>query len=237
MREEGLSEQEALERFWLVDSKGLVTASRIEDLAAHKRPYAREIPRLNSLQEVVEEVRPTILIGVSGQPQTFTEEIVRTMHQHVEKPIIFALSNPTSKAECTAEQAFTWTNGKVIFASGSPFDPVEFEGTVYRPGQGNNAYIFPGVGLGAIAAGSRRVTDSMFQQAAKALAAEVPENLLKQGCVYPPQSELRDVSVKIASAVAKEAYLLGINQEPEPKEDMEEYIRKWVWKAEYRSYV
>jgi malate dehydrogenase (oxaloacetate-decarboxylating)(NADP+) len=184
----------------------------------------------------VENVRPTILLGVSGQPGLFNQMVVRTISRHVERPIIFALSNPTSKAECTAEQAYTWSDGRAIFASGSPFDPVTLNGRFFRPGQGNNAYIFPGVGLGVIISGAKHITNSMFHQAAKTLASAVPDSLLKEVSVYPRQSDIQKVSIDIAVAVAREVYREGLNGEPEPK-DLETHIRNWVWKPEYTPYV
>ncbi len=232
MQEEGLSEKEAKLRFWHVDSKGLVTPQRSGELAPHKLLFARDEPPVSTLGRVVERVRPTVLLGVSGKPGLFNQMIVQAMAKHVDRPIIFALSNPTSKAECTARQAYKWTDGKAIFASGSPFDPVTIKDRFFRPGQGNNAYIFPGVGLGAIISGARRITDSMFHKAAIILAQSVSDELLKEVCVYPRQSDIQTVSVKIAAAVAGEAYRLGINDQPEP-DNLTEYINDWIWKPEY----
>jgi malate dehydrogenase (oxaloacetate-decarboxylating)(NADP+) len=232
LTEEGLSDKEAKERFWHVDSKGLVTHARPGELEPHKLLFARKDSPIDTLGSVVEQVRPTILLGVSGKPGLFNEMIVRSMASNIERPIIFALSNPTSKAECTAEQAYRWTNGKAIYASGSPFDPVTLKGRFFRPGQGNNAYIFPGVGLGAIIAGATRITHSMFNAAAKALACSVSDELLEEVSVYPRQSEIQKVSMDIAAAVAREAYSLGLNSEPVP-DDLEGHIQKFVWKPEY----
>ncbi|UCH10924.1 MAG: NAD-dependent malic enzyme [Fidelibacterota bacterium] len=234
--EEGLTEEEAKQRFWHVDSKGLVTHARPGELEPHKLLFARNEPPVGTLGGVVENVHPTILLGVSGQPGLFNQMVVRTMSRHVERPIIFALSNPTSKAECTAEQAYSWSDGQAIFASGSPFDPVTINGRFFRPGQGNNAYIFPGVGLGVIMSGAKRITNSMFHQAAKALAKAVPDSLLKEVSVYPRQSDIKKVSVDIAVAVAREVYSLGLNGEPEP-DDLEAHIQDWTWKPEYTPYV
>ncbi len=236
LTEEGLTEQEARDRFWLVDSKGLVTRDRLDQLAPHKRVFARDEAAIGSLAGVVAKVHPTILLGVSGQSGLFSEEVVRTMAQHVQRPIIFALSNPTSKAECTARQAYTWTDGRAIFASGSPFDPVELNGRTYRSGQGNNAYIFPGVGLGAVVSGATRITDSMFHQAAMTLAHAVPDHLLEEGCVFPALTDIQTVSARIAVAVAAEVYRLGLGSVPEPP-DLEEAVGKAIWKPEYRSLV
>ena len=152
-----------------------------------------------------------------------------------EQPIVFALSNPTSKAECTAEQAYSWTGGKAIFASGSPFNPVTLNGKTYVPGQGNNSYVFPGVGLGAIVCGARHVTDEMFYAAANALANEVAEEDLASGCVYPPLTKIRDVSAKIAEKVARVAYDRGLATRPEP-EDLLQYARSQQFVPEYETF-
>ncbi|UCD37315.1 MAG: NAD-dependent malic enzyme [Fidelibacterota bacterium] len=234
--DEGLTEEEAKQRFWHVDSKGLVTHARPGELAPHKLMFARDEAAIGTLGGVVEKVHPTVLLGVSGQPGLFNEMVVRTMTRQVERPIIFALSNPTSKAECTAEQAYTWSNGQAIFASGSPFDPVTLNGRFFRPGQGNNAYVFPGLGLGAIISGAKRITSSMFHEAAKALAGAVPDSLLEEVSVYPRQSDIQKVSIDIAIAVARETYKLGLNGVPEP-DDLETFIKDWVWKPEYIPYV
>ena len=236
MKEEGLTDEEAKQRFWHVDSQGLVTRQRPGELAPHKLLFARDEEPVSTLGRVVERVQPTILLGVSGKPGLFNEMIVRAMARQIERPIIFALSNPTSKAECTAQQAYTWTDGQAIFASGSPFDPLTVNGRFFRPGQGNNAYIFPGVGLGAIISGAKRIVNSMFHQAAMTLAQAVSEELLEEGSVYPRQSDSQKVSLDIAAAVAREAYRLDLNSEPEP-DDLESYIRDWVWKPEYTPYV
>ena len=236
LREEGLSDAEARQRFWLVDSRGLVTRDRLDSLAAHKRPFARDEVPAATLLEVVERVHPTALLGVSGQPGLFTQAVVEEMAAHLERPIIFALSNPTSRAECTAEQAYTWTRGKAIFASGSPFDPVTLNGTEYHPGQGNNAYIFPGVGLGVLVSGAKRVTDSMFHLAAKALAEAVPESLLEVGAVFPALANIQQVSLKLAAVVAREVYRLELHTKPLP-DDMEGAIEAFVWHPQYQPLV
>ena len=232
---EGLSEEEARQHCWFVDSKGLVVKSRT-DLVEHKRPYAHNHEFLPDLLSSVEALRPTALIGVSGQPRTFTQAIVEAMGQYNAKPIVFALSNPTSKSECTAEEAYSWTQGRAVFASGSPFDPVVVNGKTYVPGQANNAYVFPGIGLGVVASEASRVTDEMFFVAAKALAEEVSENDLNQMRIYPPLSSIRQVSAKIALAVAEVAYKRGLAQHPKPR-DLPGYIESQMYDPTYVDYV
>jgi malate dehydrogenase (oxaloacetate-decarboxylating)(NADP+) len=233
MIEEGLSEQEARERCWLMDSKGLVVKSR-KDLAEHKLAFAHDHAPAEDLESVIRALRPAGLIGVSGQPGAFTQPVVEAMGDVCERPIIFALSNPTSKAECTARQAYEWTNGRAIFASGSPFGPVDFEDRTFVPGQGNNAYIFPGVGLGAIACESTTVTNEMFFVAARALADQVSDADLDIGRVYPALSRIREVSAKIATAVAEVAYERGFARRPRP-DDLEAYIREQMYEPDYQS--
>lgn len=211
VKEKGCSEQEARQQIWLVDSKGLVTSERT-GLAHHKLNYAHEPPKMkngqscggDALLDAVNAIEPSALMGVSAQGGSFTETILKRMAALNEHPLIFALSNPTSKAECTATEAYIHTNGRAVFASGSPFDPVTLaDGSIKVPGQGNNAYIFPGVGLGALAAGATKITDDDFYVASKALASQVTTEHLKQGCAYPPLSDIRQVSLVIAAAVAQ----------------------------------
>lgn len=231
----GLKEDEARKRCWFVDSGGLVVKSRT-GLQEHKLAYAHDHEPIGSLQAAVEALQPTALIGVSGQPSTFTQSVVETMAKINERPIVFALSNPTSKAECTAADAYRWTAGRAIFASGSPFAPVEHDGRVHVPGQGNNAYIFPGVALGVIASGSRLVTDEMFHAAANSLAHEVSQQDLDKGLVYPPLEKVRDVSAIIATAVCRIAYESGLATEPE-QSDLAAYIRSRMYEPVYANYL
>jgi malate dehydrogenase (oxaloacetate-decarboxylating)(NADP+) len=235
LMDEGVSEAEARERCWFVDSKGLVVRSRT-NLVEHKRPYAHDHEFLPDLSTAVERLRPTALIGVSGTPNTFTREILETLAQHCERPMVFALSNPTSKAECTAQQAYEWTEGRAIFASGSPFAPVDYEGKTFVPGQGNNAYIFPGVGLGAIVSDASRVTDEMFFASARTLADQVTEHDLELGRVYPPLDSIRDVSAAIATAVAEVAYQRGLARRPRP-DDLAAAVRAEMFEPDYPSYL
>jgi malate dehydrogenase (oxaloacetate-decarboxylating)(NADP+) len=156
------------------------------------------------------------LIGATGSPSSFNEEVIRLMADINEQPVIFALSNPTSKSECTAQQAYQWSDGRAIFASGSKFPSVDYAGKVHQPGQGNNVYIFPGVGLGVLACNARLITDEMFMDAAEVLADFVNENDLQVGRVYPPLSQIRTISMQIAIAVVKRAYSQKLAEEPEP---------------------
>src|ERR1700694_2477673 len=176
----GVDEAQARRRCWLFDSRGLVVKQRAE-LAAHKQPYAHEHAPAGSLLEAVKALRPTAIIGVAAVGGAFTEDVVRTMASLNERPIVFALSNPTSKAECTATQAYRWSDGRALFACGSRFDPVTIAGQSFVPRQGNNSYIFPGVGLGVIVSGASRVTGEMFMVAAHTLAEEVTEGDVRQG--------------------------------------------------------
>lgn len=228
----GLSEAEARARCWFVDSKGLVVKGRGDPLAAHKLPYAHDHTPVATLAEAVALLRPTALIGVSGTPATFTREIVEAMAQINERPIIFALSNPTSKAECTAEQAYGWSGGRAIFASGSPFPAVELDGKRFVPGQGNNIYIFPGVGLGALVSEASEVTDAMFLAAAETLASLVLPADLAEGRVYPPLAKIREVSLRIAVAVAACAHDAGLAQGQRPA-DLEKDIRDRMFEPVY----
>ncbi len=235
LQAEGLSEAEARRACWFIDSKGLVVKSRT-DLNEHKSRFAQEHAPLKDTLEIIHALRPTALIGASGQPGTFTQAVIEAASNVAERPIIFALSNPTSKAECTAEQAYQWSRGKAVFASGSPFKPVEIDGQRFVPGQGNNAYIFPGVGLGVLATGSRLVTDEMFLTAARTLAGLVTEKDLEQGRIYPPLSQIRSVSVGIAVEVAKLAAKSGLAREELP-EDIKGAIEELLYHPQYESYV
>ena len=235
VEESGITLKQARERFWLIDSGGLVTRKRAPRLQEHKLPYARPDKAAAALLEVVRRVKPTVLIGVSGQARTFDEDAIKVMAEDCRQPIIFALSNPTSKSECTAEQVYRWTRGRAIFASGSPFDPVRVKGKVFVPGQGNNMFIFPGVGLGAAACGASQITDSMFFTAAKTLAHMVSDGELRTGTVYPDLRKIRQISLAIATAVCRQAYHEGLATFDEP-EDIRAFIREAMYQPEYRKY-
>jgi len=235
MMEEGLSEAEARHHCWFFDSKGLVVAERT-DLVAHKRPFAHEHAFIGDLLTAVETLKPTGVIGVAGAGKAFTQPVIETMTRLNARPIIFALSNPTSKSECTAEEAYMGSKGQAIFASGSPFPPMEFEGKRLVPGQGNNAYIFPGVGLGVIISGAIRVPDEMFSASAKALAAQVTEDDLALGRVYPALERIREVSAYIAAATAQVAYDRSLATVPKP-DDLVAAAKAAMYEPVYEPYV
>jgi len=217
MMSEGMSEAEALRRNWLVDSRGLVVKGR-PGLSGHKLRYAHEQAPISDFLTAIETLKPTAIIGVAAVGGAFTGEVLQAMARLNEQPIVFALSNPTSKSECSAEQAYRYTGGRALFACGSPFDPVKLNGSTFVPRQGNNSYIFPGVGLGAISSGSRLVTDEMFMAAAHTLANSVSEADLKQGSLYPALPRIREVSAQIGAAVADVAFQRGLASGPPPND-------------------
>jgi len=231
MMSEGLTEKDARERCWFVDSKGLVVKSR-SGLADHKLSFAHDVEGLRDLLPAVTRFEPTAIIGASGQPSTFTPQILAEMSRINPRPIVFALSNPTSKAECTAEEAYRHTNGTAVFAAGSPFGPVTYNGQTFYPGQGNNVYIFPGVGLGVLASGSTRVPDEMFYTAARSLADQVSQADLDRGTVYPPLHTIRDVSAIIATAVADYAYEHGLTTATRPSDPLKT-VRESMYEPDY----
>ncbi|KAI4387395.1 hypothetical protein MLD38_005233 [Melastoma candidum] len=226
----------ARQNIWLVDSKGLIVSSRKETLQHFKKPWAHEHKPLQNLVDAVKAIRPTVLIGTSGVGRTFTKEVVETMASLNEKPIILALSNPTSQSECTAQEAYRWSEGRAIFASGSPFSPVEYEGKVFVPGQANNAYIFPGFGLGLIMSGAIHVHDAMLLAASEALAAQVTQENFDKGLIYPPFSNIRKISANIAASVAVKAYELGLaTRLPQPV-DLVKFAESCMYSPAYRNY-
>ena len=213
LRGEGLQDAAARQRIWFVDVDGLVVADR-PGLSAHTRPFAHDHDPL-SFHEALERIRPDALIGATGCAGAFDEASLRTMARHHERPVVFGLSNPTANAECTADQAHAWTEGRAVFASGSPFPSLALkDGAWWRPAQANNAYIFPGIGLGALASGARVLTERMFLQAADALAAEVHPDEIEEGSLFPSLTRIREVSVQIATAVADAAHHDGVAEAP-----------------------
>ncbi|XP_017366113.2 NADP-dependent malic enzyme, mitochondrial isoform X4 [Cebus imitator] len=237
LEKEGVPKAEATRKIWMVDSKGLIVKGR-SHLNHEKEMFAQDHPEVNSLEEVVRLVKPTAIIGVAAIAGAFTEQILRDMASFHERPIIFALSNPTSKAECTAEKCYRVTEGRGIFASGSPFKSVTLEdGKTFIPGQGNNAYVFPGVALGVIAGGIRHIPDEIFLLTAEQIAQEVSEQHLSQGRLYPPLSTIRDVSLRIAIKVLDYAYKHNLaSYYPEPK-DKEAFVRSLVYTPDYDSFT
>lgn len=235
MAAQGLPEDAARRRCWLTDSQGLVVRSRA-DLAGHKLPYAHEHARVGDFLSAVKTLRPTAIIGVAAVGGTFDREVLEEMARLNERPIVFALSNPTSKSECTAEEAYRYTGGRALFACGSPFDPVTIDGRTFVPRQGNNSYIFPGVGLGAIASCTRSITDEMFMTAAHTLAHDVTESDLAQGSLYPALPRIREVSATIAIAVAQVAYRSGLAGGAAPQ-GVAAHVRSQMYEPRYPSYA
>ena len=224
----GLSEKAAREKFWLVDTKGLVTKDRGDNLAEHKKYFARDDNnghQFRTLEEVIEYVKPSALVGLTATFGVFTESVVRALKASVDsggvgrRPILFPLSNPLTKAECTFEQAVQWTEGTVLFASGSPFQPVKAkfgENVItYHPNQGNNVYVFPGLGLGAILAKASRVTDNMVYTSAQALSECLNADEVHKGLIYPRIERVRDASLAVAREVMKAARRDGVSELPE----------------------
>jgi malate dehydrogenase (oxaloacetate-decarboxylating)(NADP+) len=232
---QGLDEPAARKRCWLVDSRGLVAKGRA-DLAEHKLPYAHDHAPIGDFPAAVRTLEPTAIIGVAAAGGTFTREVLEEMARINKFPIVFALSNPTSKAECTAEEAYRHTGGRALFACGSPFDPVGIDDKTFVPRQGNNSYIFPGIGLGAIASRARRITDEMFMAAAHSLAHDVSESDLAQGSLYPALPRIREVSANIAAKVAEVAYRRGLTAEREPQ-DILAHVKSQMYDPSYPGYV
>ncbi|MGB2986033.1 MAG: NAD-dependent malic enzyme [Phycisphaerae bacterium] len=245
MKQEGGDPQAVHEAQVFLDTQGLLHEGRIiED--EHKKEFALNAKGMTrydfstekpaDLLEVVSKVKPTIMLGATTKPGTFTEEIVREMGKHVDRPLVFPFSNPTSKAECTPEEAIRWTDGRALVATGSPFPPVEYKGKTHVPGQGNNVFIFPGVGLGCILSETPEVTDSMFLVAARTLAQHVKQDRLDLGSLYPDQGELRDVSRTIACAVIREARRQNLGRKI-PDEAIDKMVADAMWYPEYVDYV
>ncbi|XP_062896932.1 NADP-dependent malic enzyme [Mobula hypostoma] len=237
MEKEGITQQQAVSKIWMVDSKGLIVQGRA-NLSEHKLQFAHPHPEVSNLADVVRDLRPTALIGASAIAGAFTEQIIKDMASFNKHPIIFALSNPTSKAECTAEQCYHLTEGLAIFASGSPFNAVTMsDGRVLYPGQGNNAYVFPGVALGVIACGMRHISEVIFLIAAEALAEQVLEEHLAEGRLYPPLNSIQTVSLNLAVKVAEYAFRNGLaSVYPEP-EDKRALISSLTYSTDYDSFV
>jgi malate dehydrogenase (oxaloacetate-decarboxylating)(NADP+) len=223
----GLPIDEARRRLWFVDVNGLVVQER-QDLMPHNLPYAHEHRRLRFV-DAIDAIKPHVLIGATGAPGTFTQAAIERLSEINSRPVIFALSNPTSRAECTPEQAYAWSGGRAIFASGSPFAPVTYGGQGFRPAQGNNAYVFPGIGLGAIACRARTLPDELFLVAARTLADIVRPKDLEEGALYPRLREIRRISLAIAVSVAAKAYAMKLARQSRPR-DLRRSIEALMYK-------
>jgi len=228
--------------FWLVDSKGLVTNTRGGALQNHKCPFARDDPPINELLDVVKEAKPTCLIGLAGlNAGSFTPEMIKIHTENNKamgkRPIIFALSNPTTKSECTAEEAYTHSDGSAIFCSGSPFDPVTINGKTYETGQGNNMYVFPGIGYGANVCHAERIICPMFFAAATSLAHQVTKEELERGLCYPELKNIRQISARVAKGVIDVAVEHNLARKKEPKEGWLNHMISSMWWPEYQEYV
>jgi malate dehydrogenase (oxaloacetate-decarboxylating)(NADP+) len=233
----GLSEEEARSKFWILDDKGLLGNDRRTEFRNQKEWIRDEFDDKISLEEVVEQVKPTVIIGLTGVGGLFTEKAIKTMSAHCERPIIFPLSNPTDKAECTAENAYRWSKGKCIYASGSPFEPVEYDGITHLPAQSNNMYTYPGLGLGALAGDCKHITDSMLNAAAIALVDSTTEEHHKQGRIFPRVREIPALSKNVALAVAQQAYKDRVVNYVYKKDDEElmTLINDRYWDPKYGS--
>ncbi|OIV94281.1 hypothetical protein TanjilG_00030 [Lupinus angustifolius] len=228
--------EESRKRIYLVDSKGLIVSSRKNSLQHFKKPWAHDHEPVGTLLEAVKIIKPTVLVGTSGVGKTFTKEVIEAMALNNKIPLILALSNPTSQSECTAEEAYTWSEGRAIFASGSPFDPVEYNGKVYYSGQSNNAYIFPGFGLGIIISGAIRVHDDMLLAASESLAKQVTDEHYAKGLTYPSLTDIRKISANIAANVAAKAYELGLATRLPRPENLVKYAESCMYSPLYRNY-
>jgi malate dehydrogenase (oxaloacetate-decarboxylating)(NADP+) len=230
---QGMTLKDAQARVNMFDVNGLLESTRT-DLVDFQKPYAHPHAPTRDFVAAIESIKPTTIIGVSTIGGAFTQKVVEAMSRINERPVILALSNPTEKAECTPEQAYAWSKGKAIYAAGVQFAPVHFNGQTFLPGQANNFYIFPAVGMAIYATQAKRVTDEMFIEAASAVADQVPSNLLKQGLLYPLQSNILETEIKTAARVAKLVFDSKLARVDRPT-DMEGFIRAHVYKPEYKT--
>jgi malate dehydrogenase (oxaloacetate-decarboxylating)(NADP+) len=233
MAQEGLTRKDAAARVYMFDINGLLEDSR-KDLFDFQEPYAHKHPPTRDFVAAIESIKPTAIIGVSTVGGAFNQKVVEAMSRINERPVIFALSNPTDRAECTAEQAYTWSKGKAIYAAGIQFPAVHLNGRTFLPGQANNFYVFPAIGMAIFATQATRVTDEMFIEAAHAVADQVPPELLKQGLLFPLQSNILESEIQTAARVAKLVFDTGLARVERPA-DMVSFIRGHVYKPEYGS--
>ena len=228
---EGMDIDEARARCHLFDVNGLLESTRT-DLADFQKPFTHDDAPTKDFVEAIEAIRPTTIIGVSTVPKLFNQRVIEAMSRINDRPIIFPYSNPTSRSECTAEEAYRWSDGKAIFASGSPFEPVDFNGKRFVPGQGNNVYIFPAMGMAVLATESTRVTQEMFIVAAKAVAEQVGQDSLDSGLIYPPQSQILNASLHTAAKIAEYIFDHDLARVERPA-DIEAHIRQLAYKPVY----
>jgi malate dehydrogenase (oxaloacetate-decarboxylating)(NADP+) len=231
LMQEGVAPEAARACNWLFDINGLVTSARA-DVADFQRPFAHDTPPVGSFVEAIESIKPTAIIGVSTTPKLFNRQVIETMSRLNERPIIFPYSNPTSRSECTAEEAYTWSNGQAVFASGSPFPPVAFKDRTFVPGQGNNVYIFPAMGMAVFATQAKRVTQEMFIVAARAVAEQVTKEDLDRGLIYPPMTHIFDASLHTAAKIAEYVFDKGLASVERPA-DIETHIRDLAYRPAY----
>jgi malate dehydrogenase (oxaloacetate-decarboxylating)(NADP+) len=229
---QGLSLEDAQSRVYMFDINGLLESTR-KDLVDFQKPYAHQHAPARDFVAAIESIKPTTIIGVSTIGGAFTQKVIESMSRINERPVILALSNPTEHAECTAEQAYTWSKGKAIYAAGVQFEPVHYNGQTFLPGQANNFYIFPAVGMAIFATQAKRVTDEMFIEAGQAVADQVPSELLNQGLLYPLQSNILEIEIQTAARVAKLVFDSGLARVERPA-DMVAFIRERVYKPEYK---
>jgi malate dehydrogenase (oxaloacetate-decarboxylating)(NADP+) len=230
---QGLPLKEAQSRVYMFDINGLLEDTR-KDLVDFQKPYAHRHAPTRDFVAAIESIKPTTLIGVSTVGGTFTQKVIEAMSRINERPVILALSNPTEHAECTPEQAYTWSKGKAIYAAGVQFAPVHLNGKTFLPGQANNFYIFPAIGMGVYATQASRVPDELFIEAAQAVADQVPSDLLNQGCLYPLQSNILETEIRTAARVAKLVFDMGLARVTRPT-DMVAFIREHVYNPQYKT--
>jgi malate dehydrogenase (oxaloacetate-decarboxylating)(NADP+) len=234
--EEGLTLEQAQSKVYMFDINGLLESTRT-DLVDFQQVYAHKHAPTRDFLAAIESIRPTTIIGVSTIGGAFNQNVIESMSRINERPVILALSNPTEKAECTPEQAYTWSKGKAIYASGVQFPPVQFGGKTYLPGQANNFYIFPAIGMAIFATQASRVTDELFIEAARAVADQVASELLQQGLLYPPQSNILESEIQTAARVAKLVFDSGLARVSAPVTDMVSFIREHAYTPEYKQVV